>query len=290
VGIGPGLGENVAVADYDLDGFLDLYVTNGLSMYPEDAKTTGGPDKLFRNRGNANHWVELDLVGTVASNDAIGAKVYVRAGGVTQLREQNGGYHRWAQNHQRIHAGLGTNTTVNLEIHWPSPSTRIDRIANLPADRLYRVTEGGRVDRIVPPSTVPPSPCRAPTFDKATESGVFLWKNCETGVWSLRASPGGQTLTFQGSVRANQPFASVTAVSLEPKDSLDFTTNPRQIGYTLNVNAAAPDGFDFTFPAGSPTCLRLGLPAGSPVFVGPKRTPVQPPFDLNTMRACPATL
>ena len=39
-------------ADYDLDGFIDLFMTIGLNMRPVDL---GGPDQLYRNRGNSNH-------------------------------------------------------------------------------------------------------------------------------------------------------------------------------------------------------------------------------------------
>ena len=70
----------------------------------------GGPKQLFHNLGNSNHWMEFDLVGTTSNRDGIGSKVYVTAGGVTQYREQNGGYHRWSQNFMRVHVGLATNT------------------------------------------------------------------------------------------------------------------------------------------------------------------------------------
>jgi hypothetical protein len=283
------LGENVVTADYDLNGFLDLFVTNGLSMYPEDAYTVGGADKLFRNLGNSNHWVQLDLVGTVANRDAIGAKVYVTAGGVTQLREQNGGYHRWSQNHQRTHVGLGSNTMMNIEVHWPSPSTQVDTFTNVRADRLYRVTEGGVIEEVTPPSTVAPSPCEEPSFDRATEAGVFLWKDCNAGTWHLRASPGGQALTVEGSILANRAFTSVTGVSIEANDLLDFTTNSTRITYSLKVTGTGTDGIDFTYPAAAGTCFRLSAPVGLPIYVGRLRAPVEAPFDLNTMGACSYT-
>lgn len=135
-----GTSESVVTADYDLDGFLDLLVTNGNNMRPV---YLGGPKQLFRNRGNSNHWLQLDLVGTTTNRDGVGAKVYVRAGGVRQYREQNGGYHRWSQNLARIHVGLGTNTRADVEVVWPDGTTR--EYAGLVADRVYRVRQDGSV-------------------------------------------------------------------------------------------------------------------------------------------------
>ena len=108
VASGAGTSDSVVAADYDRDGFLDLLVTNGLNMRPV---YIGGPKQLFHNLGNANSWIEFDLVGTRSNRDGIGAKVYLRSGGVTQYREQNGGYHRWSQNSTRVHFGLAGNAT-----------------------------------------------------------------------------------------------------------------------------------------------------------------------------------
>lgn len=291
VGRGVGLGENVVVADYDVDGFLDLFVTNGLALYPEvKFVNNGGTDNMFRNLGNANHWVQVDLVGTTANRDAVGARVYATAGSsesgiVTQFREQNGGYHRWAQNHQRIHFGLGANETVDIEVHWPKPSNRVDMFTGLPADRLYRITEGGLVEEITPAATVPPSPCTKPIYNKATESAVFLWKDCNAGTWQVRASPGGRSLTHQGSVIATQAFDSVTGVSIESNDVLDVSTDPSRIDYTLQVSGQE-DGFDFRLPSSGTACFTSTLPADSPVYLGYARTPLYPPFDLNTFGPC----
>ncbi len=71
-----GTGESVVAADYDLDGFLDLLVTNGDNMRP---LSMGGPKQLFHNLGNSNSWIEFDLVGTTSNRDGIGSKVYVTA-------------------------------------------------------------------------------------------------------------------------------------------------------------------------------------------------------------------
>ena len=50
-----GIGESVVVSDYDANGWVDLFVTNGLHLYPAlRGFTSGGPDKLFRNLGVGN--------------------------------------------------------------------------------------------------------------------------------------------------------------------------------------------------------------------------------------------
>jgi hypothetical protein len=138
-----GTSDSVVSADYDRDGFLDLLVTNGNNMRPI---YYGGPKQLFRNRGNANHWLQIDLVGTASNRDAVGTKVYVRAGGVTQYREQNGGYHRWSQNFTRLHFGLKGNTRADVTVVWPNGASRTH--SGLAADGLYRIRQDGALARV----------------------------------------------------------------------------------------------------------------------------------------------
>ena len=134
-----GRGDSAVSADFDNDGFLDLFITNGYGEVPYN----NGPYQLFHNRGNANHWLELRLRGVQSNRDGVGAKVVLTAGGVSQLREQAGGVHRFAQNHKRLHFGLGSHTVATtVTVHWPSGV--VQTLRNVAADQIVQVTEGTR--------------------------------------------------------------------------------------------------------------------------------------------------
>ncbi|MBW2257577.1 MAG: CRTAC1 family protein, partial [Deltaproteobacteria bacterium] len=131
-----GRGDSVVTADYDRDGFLDLFVTNG----SQDPLFGTGPHQLFRNLGNDNHWIEIDLEGVASNRDGIGARVLLTAGGVTQLREQAGGIHHRCQDHMRLHFGLGSNTEVEqLVVEWPSGAEQ--QLDSIDADQILHVIE-----------------------------------------------------------------------------------------------------------------------------------------------------
>jgi hypothetical protein len=131
-----GRGNQVTTADYDRDGFLDLFVTNGKGNPPFSI----GPHQLFRNQGNGNHWLEIDLQGMTSNRGGIGAVVAVEAGGGRQVRVQDNGTHSFSQNHQRIHVGLGTNTQVDaLTIRWPSGI--VQELTNIAANQILTVVE-----------------------------------------------------------------------------------------------------------------------------------------------------
>ena len=137
-----GRGQSVTMADYDRDGYLDLFVTNGRGAYPFNE----GPDQLFQNISSGNNWLQIDLEGTVSNRDGIGARLFATTpDGRIQLRENGGGIH-WAQQDQkRIHFGLAQNQAVSeLVIQWPSGT--VQKLKDVPVNQVLRVVEpGGRM-------------------------------------------------------------------------------------------------------------------------------------------------
>jgi len=136
-----GVGDSVTTADIDSDGFLDILTASGASMgrslgLPSD----NGRYQLFRNVGNGNHWIMIDLEGTASNRDGIGAIVRVTAGGVTQMRVQDGGVHERGQNHSRLHFGLAKHIQIDkITVQWPSGV--VQELQGIKANQVLRVKE-----------------------------------------------------------------------------------------------------------------------------------------------------
>jgi enediyne biosynthesis protein E4 len=138
-----------AWADYDNDGFLDLFVSNGWTDFSEN-------NFLYRNNGNANNWITFKLVGTLSNRAAIGAKVRVKAtiGGnpVWQMREISGGSNYGSQNDMRPSFGLGDATNIDLvQIEWPSGI--VQTMTNVAAKQFLRVEEHQVLGGVIAPGS-----------------------------------------------------------------------------------------------------------------------------------------
>jgi hypothetical protein len=125
--------RGLAVGDFDNDGAIDVLVGNN-----------GGPAVLLRNRAAAGqHWVGLRLEGTTCNRDAIGARLTWSVGGVKRSRLKTSGGSYLSAHDPREVIGLGGATSIEgLEIQWPAPSTRRERIDKVPLDRYSRIVEG----------------------------------------------------------------------------------------------------------------------------------------------------
>ena len=84
---------------------------------------------------------------------AIGARLKLVAGGMTQTEEIHSGGSYLSQSDQRVHFGLGSATKIDsLEIRWPSG--KVETLKNMESDKFYNVLEG---QGIVPAEKIRPS-------------------------------------------------------------------------------------------------------------------------------------
>jgi enediyne biosynthesis protein E4 len=124
--------RGAAFGDLFNDGKIDV-VINELGDVPALLRNVS-PDK--------NHWVGLKLTGGPKSpRDAVGATVYLTAGGIRQRSDVLSGGSFSSSNDQRLHFGLGQNAAVErVEIHWPSGAA--ERLTLPAVDRFYAIEEG----------------------------------------------------------------------------------------------------------------------------------------------------
>src|SRR5439155_58712 len=96
---------------------------------------------ILKNNGIAGrHWVSFELQGTKSNRLAIGARLKIVAGGMTQTEEIHSGGSYLSQNDLRVHFGLSTAAKVDsVEIRWPSG--KIETLKNLEADKFYSVQD-----------------------------------------------------------------------------------------------------------------------------------------------------
>lgn len=108
-----GGGDALTAADYDRDGRVDLYITNG---YQE----TRGRPVLLRNTTDAGRSIALRLFGDDANPLGFGARVTVTADGVARRAEVTDGAVTRAQvDVERLHFGIGTAPYARVTIEWP---------------------------------------------------------------------------------------------------------------------------------------------------------------------------
>ncbi len=103
--------------------------------------------------------MSFELQGTKSNRLAIGARLKIIAGGMTQTEEIHSGGSYLSQSDLRVHFGLNAATKIDsLEIRWPSG--KVETLKDLDADKFYSVLEG---QGIVPAEKIRPAgPVKTP--------------------------------------------------------------------------------------------------------------------------------
>ena len=141
-------GRGAALADFNLDGMLDLVEVN-----------YGAPTRLWRNvgLGDAAHptppgnWLDVQVGQPGSNRDAIGAWLDVKVGDVVQQRElvvgggHIGGALGW------LHFGLGSAADAQVRVQWPDGETGPWQA--VAADGFVKIERGASApERWLPPT------------------------------------------------------------------------------------------------------------------------------------------
>jgi hypothetical protein len=142
-------GRGAALADFNLDGLLDLVEVN-----------LGAPLKLWRNTGPGDtpaangpgNWLGLELADVERSNRyAIGAWIDVKVGETTMRRELTVGGGHVSGQVGWIHFGLGPADAADVRVQWPDGET--GPWIHVPANHFAIIDRGAAQARIwTPPS------------------------------------------------------------------------------------------------------------------------------------------
>lgn len=100
-------GWGCAFSDFDNDGDIDLFVASGSGIH------------LFRNEGNENNYLEIEVTGRESNSCGIGARITVKQKDDTQIREVQGGKGTTSQNSFVQFFGFGDNVgPVDIEVRF----------------------------------------------------------------------------------------------------------------------------------------------------------------------------
>jgi hypothetical protein len=124
-------GRGCAFGDFDNDGDIDVLV-NCVNDFPQ----------LLRCDQSAKaNWLKVKTIGVKSNRSGIGARVScTTSDGHRQIDEVRSGGSYMSQNDLRLHFGLGTASSADIEIHWPSGV--VDKLSAVKPNQVITVIEG----------------------------------------------------------------------------------------------------------------------------------------------------
>lgn len=171
--IGPAQVRSFSVGDYNDDGFTDIFAHLG-----DPINEVGQvDDQLWLNNGTQNHFVKINLVGSISNRVAIGAHLSLYIQGNKQVRYVKGGESYGIFNSLTQTFGLATATKVDsLIIRWPSG--KIDKYFDLEYNQTYLAQESKCITKQIAVTQDPVIFKNEPVLVKAPDGyQSYLWSN-----------------------------------------------------------------------------------------------------------------
>ena len=115
--------RNISIADFDTDGFPDIFMNN----YPDRGlgpHGTGGAFWLYHNKarelGNERYWLKVTVEGTTSNRDGIGTRIWIRTDDkVIQMREISSGPSHGGGDERAALFGTRNDDRVVMRVRWP---------------------------------------------------------------------------------------------------------------------------------------------------------------------------
>ncbi|MEO7598286.1 MAG: VCBS repeat-containing protein, partial [Opitutus sp.] len=178
-----GIGFGAVLVDLDRDGDLDVVVNN-----------YNAAPSIFRNNSQTGSALLVALRGRVSNRFGIGARVSVRAGGLTLVRELLSARGIVSGAVPELHFGLGAAAKVEeLTVEWPSGRRQI--FNDLPVNVELTLNEEGAT--VAPPAQVSPTRWREaretagfPPVSLARNTTLVELKRQPLLPWRLNGLPG----------------------------------------------------------------------------------------------------
>jgi ASPIC and UnbV/FG-GAP-like repeat len=131
-----GIARNASIADFNLDGSLDVIFSDGKGT-PEDTFAFKGGYILWQGVSQGR-WLEVDLQDRYGLR-GLGSRVSISAGSVDITRGQYSGVHGEVQDFDRLHFGLNDLKQVNLVVRWADGDET--RMTNVDTNQLLTITQ-----------------------------------------------------------------------------------------------------------------------------------------------------
>ena len=140
-----GDGRGVTFGDYDGDGDMDWFVADK------------NFSRAYRNQGNQNHWLQVDLEGIGRNPDGLGARVELSGQGGKQYREVHSTYGYCSQVQPWVHFGLDAAARVDtLRVRWPEGQETVQ--TDVAANQLLVVKHPSLITAVLDDQGVLPAP------------------------------------------------------------------------------------------------------------------------------------
>ena len=125
-------GRNVSIADFDADGWVDVFVGN-FNAAP-NLMQNGSADL-----GNTNGWLTVTVEGSESNADGIGTEMELVTSTGTSRRVITSGSNHGGGSQKAAFFGLGGDTTGSLTVYWPNGQVQV--VGTVSANQAIHLVE-----------------------------------------------------------------------------------------------------------------------------------------------------